>query len=264
MTNTTAMRPETDVSIDDKTLAQPAPPMGHNNPPAFDPEILSGLTEKVNDFVDAAGAWKDLKKIDNREMSDKLGDYIVGSRGVYKEVDEARKKQKKPHDDAGKAVQAAFLPLLNKLDKAAKEAKKLQSAWLVEEQRRIDEERRKAEAEARAKAEAARKAAEEAERRNDISGQVDAEKEAKAAEKELKRSAKPQKAQAGTATGGGRTMSLRIYRFAKVTNVYKAFNAYKDAPEVIEVLERLATADLRASGSTFDAPGFEIVEEKRV
>ena len=250
---------------DDPTpVAQDAPPaMGHNKPPAFDQAAVDALTKKVTDFTDAAGAGKELKEIDSEAMAGKLADYITGARKVHKDVDEARKVAKKPHDDAGKSVQAAFLPLLDKLKKSADDTKKLQTAWLVKQEKIAQDKRRKEEAEAKAKLEEAQKQAAAAEARNDISGEVDAGKAIKDAANAVKRAAAPVKVGAASASGGGRKIALRTVRSAEVTNVFQAFNHYKDHPELIALLERLATAELRSAGDDFNVPGFNVKEEKK-
>ena len=89
--------------------------IGGNNPPPYDPEKLAECQKKVTDFTDAAGAWLDLKKIDTADQAEKVTDFVTGARKVWKEIDETRKAAKQIHDEAGKAVQAAFTPLLDKI-----------------------------------------------------------------------------------------------------------------------------------------------------
>lgn len=60
--------------------------IGHNSAPIIPAEIIT----KVSDFTDVAGAWLDLKEIDNQERSQKATDFVAGARAVFKEVDEAR------------------------------------------------------------------------------------------------------------------------------------------------------------------------------
>ena len=233
--------------------------IGHNQPPM----IPEDVTAKVKDFTDAAGAWLDIKEIDTQERSEKATDFVSGARKLYKAVDEARKTAKKPHDDAAQAVQDAFLPLLKKIDKSVDAVKKLQGAWLLKENQRVEAERREREAKAKAEKEAADKALAEAQARNDVSGMVDAEEAQKAAAKEEKQAGRAVKTQANSATGGGRTMSLRTNYSCVVENRGPALATYRDHPEVIALIERLATADVRAQQGEKTAPnGFRLIETK--
>jgi hypothetical protein len=217
---------------------------------AFSPDKHAELSAHVAVFCDAAGKWLDIKQVQNAEQSERLTDFVTGARGLFKRVDEARKEAKKPWDDLGQMVQDAYTPLTAKLDKLSKAMKAMQADWLSRENARIAKEKAEAEAKARAEREAAEKAAAEALARNDISGQVEAEEALKAAQKAEKQAAKPVKAQAGSATGGGRTMSLRKTKHARITNKRVCFAYFMDHPAVDELLERLATAAVRAGDIT--------------
>jgi hypothetical protein len=72
-------------------------------------------------------------------------------RKARKDADEARVAEEKPHDDAAKAVQQKWKPLLDKCELAETTAKKALTPYLEAK-----------EAQQRAEAEALRKAAEEA------------------------------------------------------------------------------------------------------
>ncbi|MGP9790662.1 hypothetical protein [Roseinatronobacter sp. NSM] len=217
---------------------------------AFSPDKHAELSAHVAVFCDAAGKWLDIKQVQSAEQSERLTDFVTGARGLFKRVDEARKEAKKPWDDLGQMVQDAYTPLTAKLDKLGKSMKAMQADWLARENARIAKERAEAEAKARAEREAAQKAAQEAAARNDISGQVEAEEALKAAQKAEKQAAKPVKAQAGSATGGGRKMSLRTTKHARVTNKRACFMYFQNDPAVDELLERLATAAVRSGNIT--------------
>lgn len=221
-------------------------PAGHNNPPAFDPEVLSALSAKTEEFLEVTQKWLELDKIETEEHAGQVTDQIDGLRGLFKKVDTARKDAKRPHDEAGKAVQAAFSPVLEKLKRAADALKPKLAAFAAAKAAREAEEQRKAQEEAdrkAAEAEAARKAAEES---GNIGAQVDAEEAAKAAEAAQKDAARPTKSNVKSATGAGRTMSLREVKEVEVTNINVLFMHYKEREEVAELLKRLATADVRA------------------
>lgn len=233
--------------------------IGHNMPPG--PALPPDLDETIRDFLDAGGAWLDLKSIETKEQSQKATDFVSGARAVFKKIDDERKSQKKPHDDAGKAVQEFFAPLLKKIELAADKVKELQAAFLKKERDREEAERRELERKAREEAEAAEAARAAAEARNDLSGMVDAEEAKKAAEKAA---SGPAKAAAASATGAGRAMSLRKVYSCTVENRGPALSYFRDHPEVIALIERLATAEVRSQqGEKTAPPGFRLnVEEK--
>ncbi len=268
------------------------PPRSHNNPPEILPtlpplkaevdadiELRASLVGKVSDepapydlaehmrladnvaaFCDACGAWKDLKTITSETQAKRLTDFVSGARGLYKAVEERRKLEKAPHDAKGQAVQDAFTGLTAKITRVADDMKKMQADWLVRENARIAAEKAEAAAKARAELEAAQKAAAEAATRNDVSGEVDAEKALKDAQKAVKAAEKPAAVRAGSATGGGRTMALRDQHNCVITNINHAFMAFREAPEVAELLVRLANAAVRAQTGTKTAPaGFDLI-----
>ncbi|MCV6826029.1 MULTISPECIES: hypothetical protein [Halocynthiibacter] len=236
--------------------------LGHNNPPPFSQEKLAGFVERVTEFMKANKAWLDLKQIETDDHAEKATDMIAGLRGLYKEVDTARKAEKKPHDDAGKAVQAAYTPQLDKLKTAADKLKPLIASYIDKKAKAEEEKKRKEEAEAREKARLAEEAAKKAEEENDVGALVEAEAAKKAAEKEAKKASAPVKKSVGSATGAGRTISTRKSRHAVVENPLQVFMYYRDHPDVIDVLTRLATADVRAKDvDETKIPGISIAEK---
>ena len=96
-----------------------APGPGHNI--GDDPEIVA-LRDKVNEFGQGAVKWGEAG-IQSEEDAAKINDFVDGSRALYKRIDTLRKDRKKPHDDAAKAVQAQFKPLLDAIEKAGQTAK---------------------------------------------------------------------------------------------------------------------------------------------
>jgi hypothetical protein len=237
------------------------PPLGHNKPPLVDPELIAQSKAKVEAFAASAGEWLALGEIPDAEKAGELADYIAGARQVYKRVDEARVAAKKPHDEAAKAVQGMFTPLLDTITRCVEKLKPMQAAWLRKEQERIDAEK----AEQRRLADAARVAAEEAAAlaaaNNSIAGELEAERlqdEAKKLEKEANREVR---ANVQSASGGGRTMALRTIKKVRIKDINHLYRAYRDRPEVAEVLTRLAEADVRAKGwDGTPPPGTEVYE----
>ena len=232
---------------------------------AYDPAIHAELSAHVQVFCDAAGKWLDIKTVQNAEQAERLTDFVTGARGLFKRVEDSRKAAKKPWDDLGAAVQSAYTPLTAKVDKIGKSMKAMQAEWLKREEARIAAEKREAEARAAAEREAAQKVLDEAAARNDISGQVEAEEALKAAQKQDKAAAKPAKAKAGSATGAGRTMSLRTVKTAEIVNARACFAYFQNDPAVVDVLQRLANAAVRSGDLNEDQAimaGIKIKTEK--
>ena len=238
-----------------------APEIGHNNPPPYDPAVLGGLESEIAQWADAAGEWLDLGEVETDAQAGHLSDFVAGANALKKRVEDARKAAKKPHDEAGRAVQAAFAVPATKIERAVEKAKKLLGPFLARKKAEAEAAKR----EAMAAAEKARKEAEEKARqaaaRNDISGEVEAEKALKDAEKARKAASREAKAQVKSVSGGGRTMSLRTTRSAEITNINQVFMHYRDRPEVADLLTRLATADVRAKDvDETTIPGIRITE----
>lgn len=249
-------------------LDNPRATVGDNRPPPFDPDVVEKLNAEGAQFLDAAGKWIENGKIQSEDDAQRLNDFIAGLSKRYKAADDARKAAKRPHDDAGKAVQAAFKPILDKIDTAKQRVQPLLSDWMNEQERKRKEEaERQRKAAEFARQEAERKAAEAA-ARNDVSGEIDAaaaQEEADRLQKEADRAAKA-RTNVGSATGGGRTASLRTFVEVEVTNARVLFMRYAENPHLLACLRDLASAEARAKG--FDTekdeiPGAKITITKR-
>ena len=236
--------------------------VGHNNPPAYDADKLAEIQKSSADFLKATKVWLDMDAITTEADAETLSDQITGLRGLYKKTDEARKGFKKPHDDAGQEVQDAFNPILTKLKAAADKLKPKLGAYVADKAAKEAAEKAAAEKSARIAAEEAAAALAAAEEANDIDAQIEAESAAKEAEKAQKAAAKPVDTKVRSATGGGRTMSSRTIVDVKIKNPRILALHYIDYPEVMNVLTRLATAEVRAAGydhETAPVPGIERV-----
>ncbi len=244
---------------------EPTRGIGDNKPPAFDQEILDSEVKNFAAFMKASKVWLNLEKIENEEQAEKAADMIDGLRKLYKNIDDARKDQKKPHDDAGKLVQAAFLPYLKKIDEASKKLKPKLATYIDARTKREEEQKAKLAEEARLKEEQAAERARLAEMEGDVSAQVEAEEEQKAAEKEQKDAARPVKRSVGSASGGGRAISMRTVWDVEVTNARVVFMRYSDRPEMIEALKAIAAAEVRSKDfnpKTMSIPGVKLTSRK--
>ena len=244
-------------------ISNDLPPRDHNGPPLVDPDLLAQSRQKVEDFAAAGKAWLDLGEITTDEQAQDLADFIAGANKVSKRIDEARVAAKRPYDDAAKGVQALFKPLVDIIDLSVVRVKPLQLAWIKKKQAKIDAEQ----AEKRRLAEEARIAAENAAARaavtNDIAGEIEAEALRKQADELEKAGSKDIRAQVQSASGGGRTMSLRVRKEAEIVDINNLFRHYRAHPEVAATLKRLADADIRARDwDGKDIPGTRTIEKE--
>lgn len=236
--------------------------IGHNAPPS----PIDEMREKVNEFGRAAQQWGETG-VQTDADAERLNDFLAGARQIHKDLDAMRVAEKKPHDDAAKAVQAKFKPLLDAIERAGAAAKGVLSAYMRRKEAQLAEQRRReAEEAARIEAEAQAKAA-EAEARGDLVGAAEAEAAAAVAKAEADAAtdADAAKARVQSASGAGRTTGMRTFRIAKIVNSALAVAHYRNHPEVLATIERLANADIRASrGAAVSIPGVDVIEERRV
>jgi hypothetical protein len=234
--------------------------IGHNRGPVPDPfdafdTHLGDLFVESRNFLDGAGVNSEAEA----EAVSKLLDLL---RTASKDADKARAAEKKPHDDAGKVVQARWRPLIDRADMAIDTCKRVLGPWL---QRKAAEQAALAEA-ARKEAETKAQAAAEAMRRADVTDLTAREgaeilvKEAAKAEAaaKLAESARPQ------ATGGARATTLRIYYHPELVDAREAlFHFAKTRPEAIKAaLLELAEVEIRNGARSI--PGFTIIAKQTV
>jgi colicin import membrane protein len=215
---------------------------------------IDDLYDEAKGILDGAGVQSDA----DAEMVAKLLDM---ARQAKKAADEQRTVEKKPHDDAAKAVQSAWKPLLDKCDLVADTCKKALAPFLTakEAAQRAEAARIAAEAEeARAAALAARQAAapddltarEEAERLDTVAGEAE------------KQAARAERAKAH-ATGGSRAVGLRDAYSAEVTD-YALFSKWAWAnrrADYEEWLSELASQEAKRGPVTI--PGIIIHTERK-
>lgn len=238
------------------------PGLGHNQPPgpAVPPELLA----KVSDFGATAGLWLDLKQISDAEQAEKCTDFLGGAKALWNQIDAARKEQKRPHDDAARAVQDVFRKPLDTIDFAIKRVGQLQTLWLKAEKTREQERKRQDQIAARKAQEDADRLAREAEARNDVAGIAEAEAARKEADRAAKAAEKSTTSRAGSATGGARTVALRTTYRCEVEHRGPALAHFRDHPEVIALIERLASAEVRTQQGEKTAPqGFRLIKEEK-
>ncbi|PIB91253.1 hypothetical protein [Caulobacter sp. FWC2] len=201
----------TDTALDERHA------IGANNPPEETPVITPFDAHKANieDLFLEAKNWVDGTPIESQEQADKVQELLRKTQEAYNAADKSRDEEKRPHDEAAKAVQDKYAPLIadNKSRKgvavlAIEALRKVGTDWL----KKLDAER---EAEAQRQRDIAAKAIadaqaliNEARDTGDLATREQAEVaivEAKALDRNATRveNARPQ------ARGYGRAMSLR-------------------------------------------------------
>lgn len=83
--------------------------IGDNQPPA--PTPLEAMTAHIEDLFETAQGFLDGEPIANQETADLVNKLKRDALTALKDAEAARTAEKKPHDDAAKAVQARWLPL---------------------------------------------------------------------------------------------------------------------------------------------------------
>lgn len=240
-------------------VENPRAVIGGNMPP--EPTPYERAEKEVSDLYEEARLWLDGKPITSQAMADDLGNLLNMIRAAEKRADQARAAEKKPHDDAAKAVQARYKPLLERASLAADTCKKALAPWLKKLADEKEAAAKKAREDAEQKAWAAQEAMRAAREEADLAAREEAErlvKEAKRAEKAAN------KAERSTATAGGamgRAVGLRTVHVPVMTDAREAARHYWQAApdEIHALLQTLAERDVRAGKRQI--PGFEIREE---
>lgn len=234
--------------------------LGHNNPP--EPTAFDAFTVHIGDLFEEAKNHLDSEGIATQAQADAVSKLLDMIRTASKDADKARVEEKKPHDDAAKAVQARWKPLLDKCDLATDACKKALAPYL----RRLDEEKRAKEEAARKEAEEKALLAAEAMRAaavDDLSAREAAEAleaEAKKAQVEATKAANDK----AHAKGGARAAGLRTYYHPELVSPSEALRHYVATnPEAVKAfLLSLAEVDVR--NGKHQIPGFDVISEQRV
>lgn len=219
--------------------------IGHNAPP---PEAAFGLHiddlfTTLSDSLSGGDVASDAQEAAIDALLDEF-------RKAAKDADGARAAEKKPFDEAAKAVQAKWKPIIDKAARGADECKAALTPYRIAKQRAAEEAARKA----REEAEAREKAAQEALRKSDdLEAKFEAERELEASKKLAAVANKIDRAPKGLRTS---------YR-AEITDRKAALLHYlARAPERFEALIQ-QMADEDAGGTRAPVPGIVFHEEKK-
>jgi hypothetical protein len=226
------------------------------NAPA-DPATL--FSEEIEDLLLEARNYLDGEAIANEQQAEAVSSLINRLRRVSKDADAARVEEKRPHDEAGKAVQAKWKPIIDKADLATTTAKQALAPWLrqVEDKQRADAEVARREADRMAAIAVQAHAASA----GNLEAAEDAERLLKAA-KGAERFAKQAEGQKAHARGGERAIGLVTRYWPVLTDSVEALKHYRThQPELLKAwLLEQAEKDVHAGSRSI--PGFTIESER--
>lgn len=230
--------------------------IGHNQATPFDLSLeeIDGLYTEAKNWLDGAG-------VNSEAGATAVSKLLDAARQAKKTADDARKEAKRPHDEAGKAVQERWRPLLEKADLVVETAKAALTPWLQKvelEKRAIAEKARREAKEKMEIAAAAIRAAHQNE--GNLAERETAEIMLKSAQYSEALATKAEKDKA-RATGGERAVTLRKYYRPVLTDGRVAAKHYwtERRPEMETYFLSLAETDVR--NGKRQIPGFDIVEE---
>lgn len=247
------------------------PAIGHNSgnmlADRVDAEKAPALLHEAQELAGVVDAWTStVKEIAAEDEAQKARDLLAKLTAREKEIEKTRKAEKEPHLAAERAVDEKWRKPAALLAACKEPIQALLKGWLDREKARLAAEQAAARAEAERlarEAAAARKAAED---QRGVSATVEAEEaEKRAAEAAMAaQKAAAARPQVASASGGARRVSVRTTFRARLINYPAAVRHYANNPEVVAVLERLASSDVRAAKGKIQIPGFEIVSEETV
>jgi len=181
--------------------------IGHNNPPQTPFELSQA---EAIDLFDEAKNWCDGEAISSASQAEALDALLASIKAAVKRIDERRKEEARPHDEAKEAIQDNYNQLIgnNKSVKgvlvlAQESVLSVLTPWRVaeaEKKRKAAEEARRAEEE---KLKAAQAAFDAARKSDDLSTREDAERlarEVKAAERDTRKAEKAATTKTGLKT----------------------------------------------------------------
>lgn len=190
--------------------------IGHNGPP--EPTPFEAAAATIETLRVEAQNWLDGEPITTQGQADAVSKLLDDARKAKAKADAARVEEKRPHDDAGKAVQAKYKPLLDQADTVAVLAKRVLEPFLMAQEAAKREAERVAR-EAAAKAYAEAQAARDAARATTDLDAAEAAERAAAEAKAATIAAKAAAADKGAARGGARAVTLRTVRTAEVVDL---------------------------------------------
>lgn len=203
-----------------------------NSDAAPDDDSFEALKDRIEDLARDADALIKAGGAKSQDAADRASDLANRLAELHKTADTARAKEKRPHDDAAKAVQAKWLPLLG----TAEVYKRIKSAVITPFL--VAEAKKQREAE-----EAARKAAAEA---------------AKAGAPVPEPA--PVRAAPKAGSGGRRSVALRTVKVITITDRAAVLKFFENNEAITDTLQKLAE---KVTAVGVNVPGVTVTEEQR-
>lgn len=100
---------------------------------------ITDLKDRARDWLNSIGG-----EIANKTDADKAGNYAKEFADLEKKATETHKANKAPILEQGRAIDAAWKPVIETADAAKRHMKKIVEPYLLAEKRRVDDENRKA------------------------------------------------------------------------------------------------------------------------
>lgn len=243
----------------DINTAFDSPGIGDNQPPPAE-----AFRDRIDRLLDVANRWlKERPVILDEDMAAKCIDFLDQIGQEAKAVEEQRRAEKKPHDEAGRAVDAKYKPLTALLDTAKTMLKPRLTVWLNAKELRRQAAVLAAEAAAYAAMQEVARLEAEAAKGANVQAVVAAEDAAAIADAAVKQADAIAESRAQVRGDySTRARSLRGQWKAELTSMDDAFRFYRNHPDVRETLEKLANKDARGGARVI--PGFTVWEEKSV
>jgi hypothetical protein len=240
------------------TASLAPPPSGHNNPPTDEAEILQGQIEAASA---GAAEYHEISDDATASKAQSLRSRLLELSG---NADKLREDRKRPHLEAGKAIDAKFMPLVKVAKAAADGIRSALSAHETRKAREADRIRREAE-EARLKAEREaaqlRGEAENAAREAENAGLPAPAPPAPIPEPEPPAPAPVPEAAVAIRGAYGRAAAVKVVKVAKVVDQDAAYMAMRTHKELVELIAKLAQ---RAAVAGVEVAGVEVTEERAV
>lgn len=257
------------------SLVEASPPRAGDNSGDVFATARADIEERASKFLAGVDVWAERKEITTDDLAARANDFLTGAKRLLSEAEEARKAEKQPHLDAGRAVDESWAALKTRIEKVIGVVRPMIDAFA-----KAKAARQRAEAEAARKraedaARQAREAEEAAKNAMTPSARIEAEERVAAAQqaqeheqRKAERASAPVKI--ASATGLANNRGLKTIRKAKIVSLGAALAHYKNNPALADAILTLANADLRHS-PTVDGvkriptiPGIEFEESQEI
>lgn len=215
------------------------------------------LAEQIKEYAAMALGWLRKSGIKDATSKDQAANMRAKLLDLRKQANAEREAKKRPHDEAAKAVQAEYKPVMDEADDAANEIRDALTVYMREEEKKAQAEREKAWREEQERV-AKERARIEAEREKQM--QDDPVAALTSPEPDLPAPPpppEPVRVQAGGQRG--RKTGLRTVTKYVVTDYEAALAHCKAHPDVVAAVEKVCSAQARTGVAV---PGVEAVTEK--